>query len=375
MTSDTTILRPVTADDAAPLWALLEPAADELAGMTSLPTNPDAAETICATSAATVANLAAGAFELEEGGAASVLFVLVDDSRTIVGVTGVTCKRAVPNLAVQVVTSGDGLGLDMLSSSVPWTRTELNSSYVTPKSRGRGLGALLSRGRFMFLLQVQRQVPSTVASHLRGRFDDDGAAPFWDCFGSHFATGWPSSRAAERVLADEPDRLGDLAERRLPVTARVLDSLGPVNRASLPAFRLLVQEGLRPNGMYDPIDGGPTLVAELMDTMTSRNRHHGRAVIADEALEAAESQVEHDVLIAVTSVDNFKVANVATAKIEGVVSSGEIEIPGATARALGIDAGALLTAAPLLDSNVPHSVEHASTEPTPQAGAQEGRSA
>ena len=376
MMSSTAILRPVKADDSGSLWAMLGPAAVELAGMTSLPANRDDAETMCTESAATLADLAAGAFGVEEGRAASILFVLVNAATdTTVGVTGVTFKRAFPNLAVQVVTSGDGLGLDMLSSSVPWTRTELNSSYVTPTARGQGLGALLSRGRFMFLLQVQQQVPATVASHLRGRFDDAGAAPFWDCFGSHFATGWPSSKAAERALADDPDRLSELADRRLPVTARVLDSLGPVNQASLPAFRLLMREGLRPNGMYDPIDGGPTLVAELTDTMTSRNRHHGRAVVTNGSRAAEKGRHRDNELIAVTSVDDFRVAQVTAADNEERATSDEIEIPGATAHALGIDAGALLAATPLLDSNVPHSDEHSSTEPAPQPGAQEGRPA
>jgi arginine N-succinyltransferase len=350
---------------------MLEPVADELDGMTSLPADLDASRAMCAESAATVADLAAGAFELAEGTSASVLFVLLDGPPptadratppTIVGVTGMTFKNAVRNLAVQVVTSDDGLGLDMLSSSVPWSRTELNSSYVAPTSRGQGFGALLSRGRFMFLHQVQRQVPSTIASHLRGRFDEGGTAPFWECFGSHFATGWPSSKEAERALADDPDRLSDLADRRLPVTAHVLDSLGPVNRASLPAFRLLMQEGLRPNGMYDPIDGGPTLVAELSDTMTSRRRHHGRAVIIDEPSTPSEQLRLRSELVAVTSIDNFRVTQMTLGSSEENATPDEIPITSATARGLGIEAGALLAASPLVDS----------TEPTTPAGAGEG---
>ena len=304
--------------------------------MTSLPTSAGEAEAMCATSTATLADLAAGAYEPHDASSASVVFALTSDDH-IVGVTALSFKQNVPNLAVEVVTSTDGLGLDMKSSSVPWTRTELNSSYLAPQARGRGLGPLLSRGRLMFIHQVQRQGPSTIASHLRGRFAPDGTAPFWDCFGDHFTKGWIDSVAAEQALALDPTRLDDLAGHRRAVTAEVLDSLGPVNRASLPAFRLLMREGLRPNGMYDPIDGGPTLVADRERTITSQHRLHGRASI-DEVL--AEPI---DALVAVTNVDRFRVMHVPVS----IGDDGRISIDPATATALAVDEGALLAAAPI----------------------------
>lgn len=304
--------------------------------MTSLPASASEAEAMCVRSAATLADLAAGAHEPLDASSASVMFALTV-SGDIAGVTALTFKHSVPNLAVEVVTSSDGLGLDMRSSSVPWTRTELNSSYLAANARGRGLGPLLSRGRFMFIHQVQRQIPNTIASHLRGRFAADGTAPFWDCFGDHFTEGWTDSVAAERALALDPNRLDDLAGHRRAVTADVLDSLGPVNRASLPAFRLLMREGLRPNGMYDPIDGGPTLVADRERTITSQHRLHGRAVIDDELAEPIEA------LVAVTNVDRFRVMHVPVS----IGDDGRITIDQATANVLAVDEGALLAAAPI----------------------------
>lgn len=315
---------------------MLEPAHDELVGMTSLPAGPDDAMALCAASAHTTAALAAGAFEPEVGSSASVVFLLVMDG-DVVGITGATFKLAVPNLAVEVVTSLDGAGLDMRSSSTPWTRTELNSSFLAPRARGAGSGRLLSRGRFMFIHQVSRQIPSTIASHLRGRFSSDGTAPFWYRFGDHVTSDWDDSVAAELALAADPSRLADFAGHRRPVTADVLDSLGPVNRASLPAFRLLMREGLRPNGMYDPIDGGPTLVAERDQTMTSKHRWHGRAVVVDEPADPSAA------LVAVTNVDRFRVTEAAI----GLTDDGRIAISRGTASLLDIADDALLTASPL----------------------------
>lgn len=336
MTHASAMLRPLRAADGSALWSLLKPAADELVGMTSLPATAAEAEAMCQASASTLADLAAGAYEALPSASDSVMFA-VTDADDLVGITALTFKHEVPNLVVEVVTSSDGLGLDMKSTSVPWTRTELNSSYLAPAARGRGLGPLLSRGRFMFIHQVQRQVPLTIASHLRGSFAPDGTAPFWNCFGDHFASGWADSVAAERALAENPARLDDLADRRRAVTAAVLDSLGPVNQASLPAFRLLMREGLRPNGMYDPIDGGPTLVAERDQTITSQRRIHGRTLIDNDIVDPVVA------LVAVTNVDRFRAMHVPI----GIGVDDRITVDETTAGALNIEEGALLAVAPI----------------------------
>lgn len=348
------ILRPVRSSDAEALWDLLAPAADELIGLSSLPNDLDGAMAASRASGATLADLAAGSFRVEEGGARRLLFVIEGPdaeggdgcSTSVLGVTGVTFKHQYPNLAVEVATSADGMGLVMASSSVPWTRTELDSTFLGRQARGRGLGTVVSRGRFPFLHLVGSQIPATVASHLRGRFDDDGSAPFWRCFGAHLAP-WPTSTEAESALADDPALLDTLAGHRRPLTAEVLESLGPVNAASLPAFHLLGLEGLTPNGMYDPIDGGPTLVTNLADTVSGRHRIHGRAVIGpDEAstpgADGAAGTAGFDALVSVAGIDRFRVARATI-----VADDATLTIDRPTAAALGVEPDTLLTAVPL----------------------------
>lgn len=330
------MLRPAHPGDADGIWDLLRPAAAETIGMASLPRSLEAAKQACEDTSETVAELATGSFDLHEGRQRRLLFIGVDTSEAMpLGITGITFKQAVPNLAVQVSTSEDGQGLIMRSSSVPWTRTELDSSYLGPQARGRRLGTLLSRGRFMLLHLVRRKIPTTVASHLRGRFDDDASAPFWRCFGAHFAPEWETSSAAEFALAQDPSRLDDLADHILPVTAIVLDSLGRVNDASLPAFHILMAEGLRPNGMYDPIDGGPTLVADIQNTATNRNRSHGRAQHGNVG--------PVDALVSVASVDDFRVTRTG---IE-ITDSSRIVLDKDIATALDIAPDTLLAVSPL----------------------------
>jgi arginine N-succinyltransferase len=334
------ILRPAQAADANAVWGLLEPSAEEVIGMSSLPGSPTSAKQACADTAETVAALATDSFVLSEGEQRRLLFVAAETDGSLLGLTGVTFKMKTPNLAVQVWTSQDGHGLIMRSTSWPWTRTELDSSFLGPAARGRGVGTLLSRGRLMLLHLVRSQIPSTVAAHLRGRFDPDGSAPFWRHFGAHFAPQWETSTEAEIALIEQPTLLHGLADRRLPLTAPVLECLGPVNDASLPAFHVLRAEGLDPTGMYDPIDGGPTLRAELSDTVTGTTRRHGRAVIATAG--GTDWSEAVDVLISGTTVDRFRVT-----RARALIDESTITITEDAAAALGVGADTLLVAARL----------------------------
>jgi arginine N-succinyltransferase len=328
-------MRPARAVDVESLWELLDAGSQDIVGMTSLPSTYEGTSELVKHSTRTLAELATGEFDLKSGNQAHLLMVVIDGSTgDVLGTSGITFKQDVPNLAVQVTTSLDGLGLTMRSISDPWTRTELNSIYVGPAGRSRRLGTLLSRGRLLFLHLVRSQTPPTVAAHLRGRFDPDGFAPFWQCFGARFVP-WATSVEAEKVLAAGPEQLIQLTDLVLPLTPTDLDSLGLVNSASLPAFRMLMQEGLRSNGMYDPIDGGPTVAAEITETWTSRNRVHGRAAIDRPGL--------IDSLVSVPSVARF----VAVRTGIEMGDDSEIRLAREDVEVLGLDTGALMTALPL----------------------------
>jgi arginine/ornithine N-succinyltransferase beta subunit len=301
-----------------------------------LPSTQEGTAELVKDSARTLAELATGEFELKSGNHAHLLMVAIDSATgDVLGTSGITFKQDVPNLAVQVTTSLDGLGLTMRSSSDPWTRTELNAIYVGPAGRGRRLGTLLSRGRLLFLHLVRSQTPATVAAHLRGRFDPDGFAPFWQCFGARFVP-WATSVEAEAVLAAGPEQIAQLTDLVLPLTPTDLDSLGKVNSASLPAFRMLMKEGLRSNGMYDPIDGGPTVAGEITETWTSHHRVHGRAVI--------DRRGQTDALVSAPSAARF----VAMRTGIDITDESEIRLAGEDAELLGLESGALTTVLPLV---------------------------
>lgn len=339
------VFRPVRTDDADSIWLLLNAGRQDTVGMTSLPASFEATVERCSESAAVMTQLATGEFRLPTETAATILMAAFDpDSGQALGTSGMTFKNEVQNLALQVTTSTDGLGLTMRSSSEIWTRTELNAIYLGPYGRGRRLGTVLSRGRLLFLHLIRSQVPTTVAAHLRGRFDAEGQALFWDRFCGQFCT-WATSTEAERALEESPELVSELADRVLPLQAEDLQILGLVNRESLTAFRMLTHEGLLSNGMYDPVDGGPTVSGELSDTRTGRDRVHGRAVIGAgvDAKPSLTLSPAFDALVSVPAVANFGVVR-AEAQIN---DRGGIHIDVSTAAALGIAEDALITVLPV----------------------------
>jgi arginine/ornithine N-succinyltransferase beta subunit len=87
--------------------------------------------------------------------------------------------------------------------------------------------------------------------------------------------------------------------------------------------------------MYDPIDGGPTLVADLADTVSGRHRIHGRATVGQPG--------PTDALVSVAGIDRFRVTRASI-----TAEPGALQIDEPTASALGVETDALLTAV-LLD--------------------------
>lgn len=342
MTSVGSVLRPLRRDDAEAFWRLVSEHVDDLTGMTSLPHSLESAIEQAIVSNEVVVDLAAGRLHLDRGVGRSLFFVLVEPDGRLIGASGVLFKDRVLNLAVQVRTSDDGTGLVARSSSATWTRTELNSTFLATAGRGRGQGTLLSRGRMLFLLIVGSQIPSLLVSHLRGVFDSDGTAPFWRTFGARFLPEWPTSPDAERALQHDPARIASLSSRVIALTPEVLRSLGPVNAASHPAFHSLRAEGLRPNGMYDPVDGGPTITRQLGQTSSARTRIVGTATLIDDAGSGAGSEAV-DALVSSVNIGEFA-ATRARVVLRG---DGEVGLTSAIGARLGVEPGALVSAVPL----------------------------
>lgn len=144
--------------------------------------------------------------------------------------------------------------------------TEVGGLFVDPRMRGRALGQMMARSRYMFMASHRCWFGRCVIAELRGYQDSDGRAPVWEAIGRHFYD--MEFGEADRIGAIHGNQfIADLGARypiyisMLPPPAQA--ALGRPHDDGRPAHAMLLEEGFRDEGYVDIFDGGPTLVAEI----------------------------------------------------------------------------------------------------------------
>lgn len=218
---------------------------------------------------------------------------------------------------------------------------ELCSLYLHPDYRKHGNGKLLSKSRFMFLAQFPSLFPRKVFAEMRGFQDERGQSPFWESVGRPFF----------QMAFDEADDRCGMGDRlfieqlvpRLPMYTHLLAEparavIGTTHVDTVPAQRLLEQEGLHFDGFIDIFDGGPVLEAQLNSLRAVRD---SRIQLVETTGEAGPMSC----LVATTRVDRFRViiaaGNPAAAKIalDGVQRDALGGERGMPVRVLALSAG------------------------------------
>jgi len=108
---------------------------------------------------------------------------------------------------------------------------------------------------------------------MRGYLSADGTSPFWESVGRHFFH-------MDFQEADDRCGMGDrqfieLLVPRLPLYTHLLgrearEAIGKTHPETVPARRLLEQEGLNFDGFIDIFDAGPVLQANVRDLRAVR---------------------------------------------------------------------------------------------------------
>lgn len=167
--------------------------------------------------------------------------------------------------------------------------SELCSLLLNPSWRGHGNGALLSKARFLFMAQFPERFGAHVCAELRGFFDDDGTSPFWRSLGQHFF----------KIDFDQADYLTSIGKKsfvaelmpKYPIYVDFLSTeaqaaIGVTHRDTLPARRLLEQEGMRFGTHVDIFDSGPVLEARVADLRAAREGRYLAVNVDDNAVPA-----------------------------------------------------------------------------------------
>ena len=152
--------------------------------------------------------------------------------------------------------------------------SELCSLYLNPEYRTGFNGKLLSKSRFMFLAQFPHLLNEKVIAEMRGFLLPDGTSPFYEGLGRHFFK-LDFNYVDELTSIGKKSFIAELMPRQplyvayLPQAAQ--DVVGQVHMSTVPARRMLEQEGLYYEGYVDIFDAGPVLQARLRELRCVRD--------------------------------------------------------------------------------------------------------
>ena len=195
--------------------------------------------------------------------------------------------------------------------------TELCSLFLKPGYRKGYNGKWLSKSRFLFIAQFQQLFTEKIIAEMRGYLTDDGTSPFYEGLGRHFFK-MDFNHVDGLTAMGKKSFIAELMPRQplyveyLPDSAR--EVIGQVHRSTLPARKLLEQEGMHYEGYVDIFDAGPVLqgrVKELRSVRDSvlRVAVEGRPGGETECLLVSNTKLEDfRMVLAQTTIDGAEVA-------------------------------------------------------------------
>lgn len=144
--------------------------------------------------------------------------------------------------------------------------SELCTLFLDPDYRKNCNGKFLSKVRFLFLSAFRQYFSNTIVAEMRGYSDETGLSPFWDAVGHkffdiEFNQADYLSGVGQKVFIAELMPRYPLYVDMLPEDAKQV--IGQVHPNTLPAYNLLIGEGLRYQSYVDIFDGGATLQADV----------------------------------------------------------------------------------------------------------------
>ncbi len=222
--------------------------------------------------------------------------------------------------------------------------TELGTLFLHPDWRGGHHGALLSKGRFLFMKAAAHRFADKVMAEIRGWVDENGRSPFWEAIGRHFfgmdfheadrISGMGNSQFIADLMPKFPIYTNLLPEEAQAVIGRPHDQ-------ARGAVRLLEEEGFRFAGAVDIFDAGPCYEAPFETVRTIRKTVLRRIarVGLDEGADGAASRR----LLVARRDGGFRIVLARGCRLE----NGDVAIEEPAARALEVASGDEVFVAPL----------------------------
>jgi len=300
------IIRPIQSSDYESLHQI---AVESGHGFTSLPVNEELLKKRI--------SLAEQSFnkDVTQPGHEGYLFVMEDTTTgKVVGTSGIEAAVGLDSAFYhyhlsKVVHSSRELNIhntvEMLSLCNDYTgASEICTLFLSESHRKNSNGRFLSRCRFLFMAEHQERFDDTVIAEMRGVSDEDGRSPFWHWLEEHFFS-------IDFPTADYLTGIGNkvfIAELmpKHPIYVNLLSDdaqkvINKVHEKTIPALRLLENEGFSRRGYVDIFDGGPTVEAQISSIKTVRESNKHQVLIGD-----VPSSTEGKFIICNTKISGFR---------------------------------------------------------------------
>lgn len=213
------------------------------------------------------------------------------------------------------------------------TASELCGLLIHPAKRHLGLGSFLSCSRLLFIGSFQNYFATTIIAELRGVSDNNGISPFWEAIGQRFfhisfhtadkLTTTTDKKFIAKLMPKDP-----IYMCMLPQEAR--DVIAKPHHNSMPAMKILLEEGFSVSEFIDIFDAGPILKAKQKEIHTIQNMQTGSCISNDFLINSQKA------LVANSSFTNFCVVK-SDVQIDKI--NNKIIIPTETAKALNVKTG------------------------------------
>lgn len=208
---------------------------------------------------------------------------------------------------------------------------EICSLFLAPEYRNSQNGRFLSLSRFLFMCEDRKYFEDEVIAEMRGQVNDHGESPFWNAVGNHFFDidfvkadylTLKSKKFIDELLPKYP-----LIVELLPKDAQ--EVIAEVHPHTVPARRILEQEGFTFSGLVGVFEPGPVLVANLDDVRTVKENK--KVTVG----EVSEEKISSNTFIITTSEKKFRAC---LGQVE-LLEDGKAKIPAVVATALKVRLG------------------------------------
>lgn len=179
--------------------------------------------------------------------------------------------------------------------------SELCALYLNASYRKEGFGKLLSLSRFLFIACFPERFFDTILASLRGLVEDD-YAPFWEGLGRKLIP-LSFTEVMQLRMQDENTILNLTPHHSVYaalLSTETQNAIGKTHPHTIPAQKMLVQEGFKIINEIDPIDGGPILSCQQSNLYTIQ--HNIKATVG-KIVHTPQAETNHVALLCNTKLD------------------------------------------------------------------------